>query len=252
MTGAQPHPSSGLYGKLPARADFLVRRLSRSFTEPWDRWLQASIVASREALGNSWLDYYLTAPIWRFALAPNSCGPASVAGVLVPSVDAVNRHFPLTIAIVLPHMTNAVEVTACGGPWFRESEECALACLDPKLSLEDLEARLDALAWPAQPTPISESAGETPVKQTVDWMRCSISEAVVDEDLAGTVCHSILDAMLQSRFDRYSVWWTAGSRHVAPAFTISRELPSPARFTTFLLDAETEGAGLSETVGHEP
>lgn len=252
MTGTRPHPSSGLFGKLPARADFLVRRLSRSFTEPWDRWLQASIAASRDSLGDSWLGYYLNAPIWRFALTPDLCGPASVAGVLMPSVDAVNRHFPLTVAIVLPYPASAVETAVCGGPWFRESEEFALTCLDPRLDVDALETRLDTLAWPARATPVSENAVETAVCQTADGIGCSIAEAVLDEDLVGSVCQDILDGMLRSSFGPYSVWWTAGSDRVAPIFAISRELPAPARFTAFLVDAASEGSRVSEAAGDEP
>jgi type VI secretion system protein ImpM len=226
--------------------------LSRSFTEPWDRWLQASILASREALGDSWLGYYLNAPIWCFALTPNLCGPASVAGVLMPSVDAVNRHFPLTIAIVLPYPASAVEAVVCGGPWFKESEEFALACLDPALDVDALETRLDTLAWPSRATPVSESAADAAVRLAGDGIGCSITEAVIDEDLLGAVCHDILDALLRSNFGAYSVWWTAGSSHVAPTFAISRELPPPARFTAFLVDATSEDPRISEAIRQEP
>ena len=37
----------GLYGKLPARGDFVTRRLDRGFVEAWDDWLQQAILASR-------------------------------------------------------------------------------------------------------------------------------------------------------------------------------------------------------------
>ena len=89
---------AGFYGKLPARGDFVSRRLPRSFVEPWDAWLQQGFASSRDHLGDGWLEAYLTSPIWRFVLAPGVCGPAGVAGVVMPSVDSVGRYFPLTIA----------------------------------------------------------------------------------------------------------------------------------------------------------
>ena len=62
----------------------------------WDGWLQECLAASRAALGERWLDIYLTSPAWRFACAAGACGPAPVVGVMVPSVDRVGRYFPLT------------------------------------------------------------------------------------------------------------------------------------------------------------
>src|SRR5690606_39018525 len=92
----------GFYGKLPSRGDFVSRRLPQPFVATWDAWLQQGIAASQAALGQRWLDVYLTSPIWRFALAPQVCGGAAYIGVLVPSVDRVGRYFPLTAALALP------------------------------------------------------------------------------------------------------------------------------------------------------
>ena len=52
------------------------------------------MAASRAALGDRWLDVYLTSPAWRFASAAGACGPAPVIGLMVPSVDRVGRYFP--------------------------------------------------------------------------------------------------------------------------------------------------------------
>ncbi len=87
----------GFYGKLPTHGDFLRRRVSDAFVSSWDAWLQAGMTASRGALGDRWLDVYLTSPAWRFVCAAGACGPAPVAGVLVPSIDRVGRYFPLTV-----------------------------------------------------------------------------------------------------------------------------------------------------------
>ncbi len=85
--------SPGIFGKLPWLGDFVTRRLPHSFVEPWDDWLQRGMAATREALGDGWLDSFLTAPVWRFLLPAGSAGPA-MAGVLMPSVDRVGRYFP--------------------------------------------------------------------------------------------------------------------------------------------------------------
>jgi len=92
----------GLYGKMPAHGDFVRRNLPKSFVDPWDSWLAQGIEASRERMGAAWEDSWRRAPVWRFCLPPGACGPDPVTGVLVPSEDSVGRHFPLTIASVLP------------------------------------------------------------------------------------------------------------------------------------------------------
>ena len=52
----------GLFGKLPSHGDFLRRRASDAFVDAWDAWLRECLAASREALGERWLDVYLTSP----------------------------------------------------------------------------------------------------------------------------------------------------------------------------------------------
>src|SRR3954465_3512054 len=97
MTSFLTPPVVGFYGKLPSHGDFLKRRVSDGFVSVWDAWLQESLATSKAALGDAWLDVYLTSPAWRFICGPGACGPAVVAGVMVPSVDRVGRCFPLTL-----------------------------------------------------------------------------------------------------------------------------------------------------------
>ena len=66
------------------------------------RWLRECLAASRAALGERWLDLYLTSPAWRFVCAAGRLRPAPVIGLMVPSVDRVGRYFPLTLVAELP------------------------------------------------------------------------------------------------------------------------------------------------------
>ena len=86
----------GIMGKLPTNGDFVRRRVPAELAEPLDAWLAQALAASREQLGEGWLDTYLTAPVWRFALAAGCCGPAA-AGIWLPSVDKVGRYFPCVL-----------------------------------------------------------------------------------------------------------------------------------------------------------
>lgn len=133
----------GLFGKIPARGDFVRTGLPGHFVVPWDAWLQEVIAASQTSLGADWLPAYLESPVWRFALPAQMCGPCPVVGVMMPSVDRVGRYFPLTLAAVI----------APGGPappddpsaWLDACEAAGRAALEADLTPEQVLQRLPAL-----------------------------------------------------------------------------------------------------------
>lgn len=142
MKGAAAAP--GLYGKLASQGDFVTRRLPPDFVREWDLWLQEGMRALRRRHGDGWLALYLHAPVWRFALARGICG------VLLPSVDRVGRHFPLTLAIVQDDARQAspFALAAGGAAWFDALSGLALRAMCGELSLADLDAALLALGTP--------------------------------------------------------------------------------------------------------
>jgi type VI secretion system protein ImpM len=127
----------GWFGKLPGMGDFASRRLPNDFRETCDRWLQRGLTRLR-ARHDDWTEHYLQAPLWCFALGTGVAGERAWIGVLMPSVDAVGRYFPLIVAA-------AWNAPAAGGEalarhwWVR----CAQA------ALEALEQDMDALRFDA-------------------------------------------------------------------------------------------------------
>ena len=87
----------GFYGKLPSHGDFLRRRVLDAFVDAWDPGCRSAWPRAETALGDRWLDVYLTSPAWRFCLRRGRAGPDPVAGVMVPSVDRVGRYFSVTV-----------------------------------------------------------------------------------------------------------------------------------------------------------
>ena len=147
----------GFYGKIPSEGDFVSRRLPWEFTSAWDDWLQHGMLASREALGARWLELYLSAPVWRFQLAPGVCGPLGWRGVFFASVDRVGRYFPLTVAF--PDAPSAASpspslaaLTADDESWLA-IEDAALAGLEPTLGVDAFDRLIEALAVPAAAAP---------------------------------------------------------------------------------------------------
>src|SRR5437867_1937956 len=142
---------AGWYGKIPSLGDFASRRLPTNFISTWDAWLQDSITASRRLLADRWLDVYLRAPMWRFALMPGVCGERAWAGVLMPSVDKVGRHFPLTLALPLEaesHGELMVTVSMEAQAWYGELEKLAPSALGIDFSADDLERGLAEIPFP--------------------------------------------------------------------------------------------------------
>jgi len=119
----------GFYGKLPGCGDFVRRRVTEAFVEPWDRWLQRGLEASRRSLAAQWLDVYLTSPVWRFAFAAGVCGSQPVVGVLAPSVDNVGRYFPMTIVATLPCGASPLGAAASSDTFLTRAERLVVTTL---------------------------------------------------------------------------------------------------------------------------
>lgn len=223
----------GFYGKLPARGDFVARRLGRPFIDAWDGWLQQSIIASRAALGALWLDCYLTSPIWRFALGAGACGPNQVLGIVMPSVDAVGRYFPLMLGLERPAESDCRGAAGDACAWYQAIEDLALAALEDGFQL----GRFDE----ALPSPRLDAADAG-----------AVADGAADEALAAPGRHVLLAGSasadqlcrrwLGGSAGRRTVWWTSGSDRVAPSFLACPGLPASEGFAS-LLDGDWLGRG---------
>lgn len=229
MSEPAPGPRLGFFGKLPARGDFVSRRLVRDFTEPWDGWLQDAIAMSAQQLQEDWLATYLTAPIWRFLLSPGVCGEMPMLGVVMPSVDRVGRYFPLTLAVGVPDSAAPARTMLGAGTWFADVEKLALSALEDDADLDRLDQDAEAIGPPAEDEP-----GCTRYR----------SERAVSIEFAGegAPAAAAMDSVLALLAARYSLWWTSGSEQVRPALVVAEGLPPVERFAA-LLDGRWEQWG---------
>ena len=217
---------AGYYGKLPARGDFITRGLPPQFVNAWDGWLQLSMQASRERLGEDWLESYLSAPLWRFLLPPGMLMAQAVAGVFCPSVDRIGRHFPFTIAAMLGTKSlDEVATLLQAKSWFARVEEAALAGLDPVLDLESYGSRMEELAFPGDAcVPGKASAFARP--QALH-LHAGLQE--------GASCEEILRSLVQeARPASCALWLTEGSETIPDSALATDCLPSPAGFAAML------------------
>jgi len=227
----------GFYGKLPILGDFVRRQVADRTVVAWDAWLQQAVAASRDRLGDAWLQLYLTAPMWRFFAQPGVLDEQPVCGVLFPSVDRVGRHFPFTVFARLPRRCVGLVVADRCAVWFERVEDLVLAHLEDDsrtvdaldeaigATAERLAAAIDTLPENLAPGglhdlgAISDGCVHLSLGNRVDvtptalfWLEKSIS-------------HAMPDAVF---------WWSSGSASVQPSWLITRGLPEPRAFSAML------------------
>jgi len=216
----------GWYGKLSTLGDFAHRRLPAEFIQIADVWLSRAMSASREQLGERWLNVYLTAPLMRFAWAPGVADAHWWFGLMMPSCDNVGRYFPLLIAqrrtrppldrIALDHLE----------AWFDDLANAATHTLAEQASIEAFEQALhDTPPWPTPGTrvaltPLAAASGMHyqlgPRATLHHWL-----QALAIDDL-------------QARFAGCSIWWRQGGAAMDAAATVVHGLPEAAAFAEML------------------
>ena len=228
----------GLYGKLPSHGDFLRRRVSDAFVTVWDGWLQECVAASRDALGDQWLDVYLTSPAWRFAAAAGVFGERPMLGLMVPSVDRVGRYFHMAVVAGLPPGSDVVRAASAAEPFFAAAERLLIDTL--------ASTHVDFNAFDRD---VMNLAGELETCVLAPVAGLDTSAARVLADGAGAACWQVpmedvsqLPAVFEqlcSRriadlYDPVVLWWTSGSLEVEPSCLLGKGLPPPQRFAALL------------------
>ncbi|GAB4274477.1 MAG: hypothetical protein Kow0065_22810 [Methylomicrobium sp.] len=231
---AEHDSEPGFYGKLPILGDFVLRRLPRDFLTPWDNWLQSSIKASREELGEAWLASYLSSPIWRFILSSGVCGNSAWAGILMPSVDKVGRYFPLTVAARFECSDCLPYLMTSANSWYQRLEDVALSGLEDGLELEVF----DNMVRTIEPL-LTGRCTESGVFQEVQSysgkkaFHVEMSRARQANDVNDAFVG--LSSVLLNRFmPGYSLWSTAGSDEFEAVLLACEGLPPLAAYSGFI------------------
>jgi type VI secretion system protein ImpM len=216
-----------LFGKLSAKRDFIALSVPRDFLTAWEPWMQGCVSASRDSLGESWLQAYLTAPIWRFWLGADICG-VTVVGALMSSLDGMGRYYPLTLfACASPDEAIAPPDIDAHDQWFKTAEDFLLSTLDKEVTFETITNSLDQLAAPSQPVPDSPPAGVSQLKEGVT------AAALGDQSFADLF--TLLRAANHPRiYAAASFWWTVGGGDCVPFGFCCQRMPDPFLFTNML------------------
>jgi type VI secretion system protein ImpM len=190
----------GIYGKLPAKRDFIASGAPRAFLDLWEPWLDSCLAGSRAHLAEAWTDAYMSAPIWRFFLGDGLAGRRTL-GAMMPSVDGVGRTYPLALLWTEERQRIADPCANAQTPWYRMVEPILLGALEPDVEHDMWMARAAALSDPGAAAPEAGLRGVAPPS----------GEAP----------------------DR-SVWWTVGDGEALPAGRAFSGMPDVAAFCAFL------------------
>jgi type VI secretion system protein ImpM len=228
MTNQSTQP--GFYGKLPSLGDFVSRRLPRHFIDQWDQWLQSAIAASREQLGDNWLDVYLTSPIWRFGLGAGVCGTDAWAGILMPSVDKVGRYYPLTVAVPVASPQHLPFLFHEDCAWFETLEALALSGLEDEFDLAEFDRKLQTLSLPAF-MECSSSGGRT---QNPGAGRFALHFEMENLHRTPDAFMGLTGCLLDRFLPAHSLWSTSGSEHIEASFLVCEGLPPIDTFVALM------------------
>jgi type VI secretion system protein ImpM len=219
----EPLTVAGYHGKAPAFGDFVSRGLPHAFIGPWDIWLQEAIHTSRLQLGDNWLNYYLTSPLYRFVLTPGICDDSAWMGVMMPSVDKVGRYYPMTIGLKCLETTNPFTALQNNGQWFEHAEALALSCLNDNFDVDYFYQQICQLTPSVEFLPHNNA--DQPKHQNELIFPGNYRHPLSSVEAMPELLPSILDIMLKEHAFAYSVWWTHGSEHVSPSLLLCTGLP---------------------------
>jgi type VI secretion system protein ImpM len=141
------------------------------------------------------------------------------------SVDRVGRYFPLTLAALLPGRAGPARVFSNSAAWFEAAEARLLEALDQRFEFEAFDRQVFELGIPDITDDLVRDSSEIG-----GAIRVSLRSEV---DFASQT-PILLDTVLAALRPNYSLWWTVGSKQVAPACMICQGLPSENDFITLM------------------
>jgi type VI secretion system protein ImpM len=218
----------GLYGKLPAKRDFVAVSAPKRFIRVWEAWVEQGMIESRAHVGEAeWKRAFSSAPIWRFWLGPSLCGEA-VTGAFMPSMDTLGRLFPLTlIGVAEKGEALAPPDVDRRNPWFERVEGFLRSTLDGQASFETtLEAFGD----------LGASLAQAEASRQVDT-RAIFRTADVGGGLFSLARN--FAALRRKRNNslpaKATYWWTLGCDSREPLAWTQDSMPDPAAFSDMMM-----------------
>ncbi|MBY3453976.1 type VI secretion system-associated protein TagF [Rhizobium laguerreae] len=212
----------GLYGKYPAKRDFLAINLPRAVMSTLETWLQAGLAISKERLGSDWHGLYSIHPIWNFKMGADILG-TEVVGSIMPSVDASGRFFPLVILAHAQAGSAYPPASAIQNTWFVDVHRRLLSAL----SENDIPGPDRLLADLGEPS--SSPSLPSGMRPMDGGFRMGIDPAAPSASL-----EQFEAGERQARGAPSSTFWTTGGQFVAPQIISTTGLPDPEIYSVMI------------------
>jgi type VI secretion system protein ImpM len=218
----------GYFGKVPSVGDFVSRNLTASLREGFDGWLQQGLDASKQQLKDSWLNAFLTSPVWRLVLDRQFEPDAVTVGIMIPSVDKVGRYFPFCIFIQMERIElDAAFMAECDAA-LDTLENLVLSVLEPDFDVEYFDYQLAAAAKKIM------AAHDSGIEQGIDVYLTKANTGFLDPDKSAQ-----LNSRISSLKDHGgSIWWSEGSDFRSADIHFYDSMPIAATFAAFLRDSD--------------
>lgn len=211
----------GLFGKLPAKRDFVAHNMPRPFLDAWETWLQSGVAESQHALGERWKETFLTLPIWRFWCGPSVFG-LPVTGAVMASVDGVGRYFPLSICACGSASEHPLPPpNAALNSWLNLCEQTLLGMLDEQSQYDPTRTLGQLGLPPAHVLQVTRGTGPSRI-----WTATDGSLQTAFDDLAAAD-QSLLNS-------RRSLWWTLGGQNHPELLITTEGSLTPSLWISFM------------------
>lgn len=228
MTLGNPHAkvTYGIFGKLPAKRDFVAVGLAQAVLSPWEAWLQRAIAQSRQTLDRDWVRAFLSAPIWRFWCGAKVLGREAI-GVMMPSVDGAGRYFPLTVLALATEGRSFM-------PPGDSASEAALAALETLcLSVLEPGASYDAFLAALHALPMPPTRDVPPAEPAAFISPGGAEGGAPDAFMTGQMPRLLVSETRRAEASA-SRWWTSGGEDYPPRLIGMAGLPTDETFSAML------------------
>jgi len=250
----------GLFGKLPARGDFVARGLNRDLIRSLEDWLLPLVQETRDLVGRDWAAIWQQAPAWRFWIGPGVLGGewqrefrgharsarGVITGVMLPSMDRRGRFFPLVLVLADSHarLMPPPVLFAPDRRWYASCDRLLYAARDGR-DMDGVETDLATVDAPRLPDMASDME-ELLLQQSL-WAQGAAHDDSGDGDVWADIRASDHHLAAVNR----SYWWAeaAGDSAAAgPTSVLSLSgLPDAQTFAFMLTDAVPRPAQESDT-----
>ena len=222
-----------VYGKHPAKGDFLEYGLPAALKPALEQWLDSVLAEAKASLGADWQAIWPAAPMLRFWVGESIWG-APVAGVMASAQDRVGRRFPLVLlALGEAGLSMPPPVTDPDQSWY----DAACAHLGAQLQRDDLSGPADLVRDAPQPALSDALPGPSDF-----WA------ARPGADVAGLLADIALTDHRRANAGR-SYWWVAGPPEVVADSDGLTDPILPKTDDVSLPPTDTKAAEPAEGVG---